>query len=352
MPPRAGGEQGLLAPARGEGWKTAPREAAAARADEIAPGLWSLRLPLPYLAPSVVNCYLVALEEGWWLIDCGSHLPPGLESLERALGAAGVELEQVRRLLCTHSHSDHSALASAVIERSGARYLRGRGADVATDILREPSVALERRRFLGRQAGVPEGELDGWVDNLLEDDCTHPRPAADQIVADGDRLASALGEWQVIEAGGHSPSQVVLYNEDHRWLICADLAFPGVAPYLECGWTLDPYEEHVTALTRCAQLDISLLLPGHGRPDPHARERLLETRAVTEAYALDVLARLGAAARTPFEIALELLTPEVDADICQAALATVIAVLEHFERVGGVSSSVDASGVRRFARTA
>ena len=348
----AGDGRSLLAPARGEGWRSAPRAAADARANEIAPGLWSLRLPLPYLAPAVVNCYLVALEEGWWLIDCGSHLPPGIDSLEHALGGAGVELSQVRRLLCTHSHSDHAALASIVIERSGCRYLRGAGADVATDVLRDPSVTLERRRELGRRAGVPAGELDGWVDNLLEGDCTHPRPAADQTVVDGDLLASAVGDWLVIEAGGHSPSQVVLHNAQHGWLICADLAFPGVAPYLECGWTEDPFEEHLTALTRCAELPVSLLLPGHGRPDPNARKRLLETRAVMEAHAEHVLALLGSARRTPFEIAVELLTPEVDADLCQAALATVVAVLEHFERLGAVASSSDAAGVQRFERVA
>jgi len=57
----------------------------------------------------------------------------------------------------------------------------------------------------------------------------------------------------VIAASGHSPSQIVLYNADHRWLIAADLAFPGAAPYLECGWTEDPFAEHLAALKRCAE---------------------------------------------------------------------------------------------------
>jgi glyoxylase-like metal-dependent hydrolase (beta-lactamase superfamily II) len=346
----ADGERVLLAPARGDGWQFVARVATDARAHELAPGLWSLRLPLPYVSPTAVNCYLVALVDGWWLIDCGSDSAPGLGALEHALAQAGIELHEVRRLLCTHSHTDHAGLASLVIERSGCRYVRASGVDAATDILRDPSIELEQRRATGRRAGVPEGELDSWVDNLLDGDCAHPRPTADQLVLDGDRLESAVGDWVVIAASGHSPSQIVLYNADHHWLIGADLAFPGAAPYLECGWTEDPFAEHLAALKRCAELPISLLLPGHGRPDDDPRKRLVDACVLMERFAEDVIAALGSADRTAYEIAVVLLDADVDADSCQARLSTVICVLEHFERLGTVRSRNDATGVRRFAR--
>jgi glyoxylase-like metal-dependent hydrolase (beta-lactamase superfamily II) len=324
----------LLAPARGETWQSTPRAATQARAHEVAKGLWSLRLPLTYLAPAAVNCYLVALEDGWWLIDCG------------------VELTSVRRLLCTHSHSDHAGLASLVIERSGCWYVRGSGPDAATDVLRDPSIGLEQRRASGRRAGIPEDELPGWVDNLLVGDCVHPRPVADQTVDDGDLLQSALGDWLVIDAQGHSPSQIVLFNAEKGWLIGADLAFPGISPYLECGWTEDPLADHLSALRRCSELDVSLLLPGHGRPDDAPRQRFLDARGAAERFAADVLARLGAAEQTAYDIAAELLDPGVDAEGCQAKLSTVICALEHFERLGTVSSRIDSAGVQRFARAA
>jgi len=346
----ASDERVVLAPARGEGWQSTVRAAADARAHELANGLWSLRLPLPYLSPAAVNCYLVALADGWWLIDCGSDIAPGLDALEHALAQAGVELGEVRRLLCTHSHSDHAGLASAVIERSGCIYLRGRGAEAATDILRDPAIPLTQRRGHGRLAGIPEAELDGWVDNLLDGDCAHPRPRADRLLVDGDRLESAVGDWVVIEAHGHSPSQIVLHNARCGWLIAADLAFPGAAPYLECGWTQDPYAEHLEALARCAELPISLLLPGHGRPDEAAAKRLLDARALTEQFADAALAALGSGGATAYEIALELLAVDTDADSCQAGLSTIICVLEHFERLGALSSWTDASGARTFAR--
>jgi len=338
----------LLAPGRGEGWRALARPASDARATRPAPGLWCLRLPLPYLTPGAVNCYLVALEDGWWLIDCGSNLAPGLEGLEHALALAEIELGSVRRLLVTHTHTDHAGLASVVIERTGCVYMRAAGIDAATDTLRDPMVSLERRRELGRSAGIPASQLDGWVDNNLDGDCDHPRPVADRVVRDGDRLDSAVGEWVVIAASGHSPTQIVLYNGERRWLIGADLAFPGAAPYLECGWSEDPYGEHLAALTRAAALEITLLLPGHGRPDEEANARLRDARDEAERFAARVLAALSPDGSSPFELALAVIAPETDADSCQAGLSTIVCVLEHFERAGRLRSFTDPAGVRRF----
>ncbi len=349
MAGRATAERVQLAPTRREGWPGAARAAGASRAHRVADGLWCLRLPLPYLSPAFVNCYLVELDEGWLLIDCGSDVGAGWPALEHALGLAGVASSDIRLLLCTHSPTDHAGLASVVIERSGAGYARGRGADAATDVLREPSIALHERRRSGRRAGIPEDELDGWVDNLLAGDCAHPRPRADRLLADGDRVESALGEWEVISAAGHSPSQIVLHNERHRWLVTADLAFPGAGPYLECGWTDDPYAEHLAAVARCAALPLALALPGHGRPDHAPRGRLRDARVLTERFASRALAALGSSRRSPYEVALTMLPRDADTDTCQAALSTIICVLEHFEREGRLVSHVDAAGVCRFA---
>lgn len=325
------------------------RAASAASAHAITDGLWCLRVPLPYASPPFVNCYLVALDAGWWLIDTGSDLGAGLAALEHALAQAGVALGEIRMLLCTHSHTDHAGLASAVIARSGARYLRGRGADVSTDVLRDPSLGLAERRSLGLRAGIPDDELDGWVDNLVPGDCVHPRPDAGRPLSDGDRIDSAFGEWHVIAASGHSPSQIVLHNPGMQWLISADLAFPGVTPYLECGWTDDPYGEHLRALERCAELPLALVLPGHGRADRAPAGRMRDGRSRTEGFAGRVLDALAAGPRSPYEVALTMLTPDDDTDTCQAALSTIICVCEHFERGGRLAAGVDDAGVRRFA---
>ena len=51
------------------------------------------------------------------LVDTGLHEPGALRQLERALDQAGLRLEHVRLLVCTHAHSDHYGLAGPIVER-------------------------------------------------------------------------------------------------------------------------------------------------------------------------------------------------------------------------------------------
>src|ERR1700704_953728 len=50
------------------------------------------------------------------LVDTGLADPGGLGQLELALAEAGLRLEHVRLLVCTHAHSDHYGLAGAIVD--------------------------------------------------------------------------------------------------------------------------------------------------------------------------------------------------------------------------------------------
>ena len=91
-----------------------------ARADKILPGLWRLRLPLPWPGVPHVNAFAIASGSGVVLIDTGMHEPGSLAQLERAFALAGLKLEHVRLLVCTHAHSDHYGLAGPIVDASGA----------------------------------------------------------------------------------------------------------------------------------------------------------------------------------------------------------------------------------------
>src|SRR3954451_15563296 len=93
---------------------------ATAGAREVQPGLWRLRLPLPWGGINHVNAYLVEADE-LTLIDCGTagHATCA-EALEVAVQATGHGLDEVERLVLTHVHSDHMGLTPLVVERSGA----------------------------------------------------------------------------------------------------------------------------------------------------------------------------------------------------------------------------------------
>jgi len=100
-------------------WAVPPERA---RAFELAPGIWQLRLPLPWPQVPHVNAYWLA--DLRVLVDCGSAGHPSHRaSLSAALGVAGASVDDVRTLVGTHTHSDHVGLAAWVIQASGCEFL-------------------------------------------------------------------------------------------------------------------------------------------------------------------------------------------------------------------------------------
>src|SRR3954463_13439580 len=88
------------------------------RGERVLPGLWRLRLPLPWPGVPHGNAWAIAAGDGIVLVDTGMHEPGSLGHLERALDMVGLRLELVRLLVCTHAHSDHYGQAATIIERS------------------------------------------------------------------------------------------------------------------------------------------------------------------------------------------------------------------------------------------
>ncbi len=89
------------------------------RGERVLPGIWRLRLPLPWPGVPHCNAYAVAAGDGVVLFDCGLHEPGSLAQLERAMEQVGLHLSDVRLLVCTHAHSDHYGQAASVVEASG-----------------------------------------------------------------------------------------------------------------------------------------------------------------------------------------------------------------------------------------
>src|SRR3954447_686195 len=87
------------------------------RRREPAPGIFRLTLPLPFPGLHRVNAYALVQDDGITLADCGIN-DPGLgddgdgsfNELVAALDAAGLSLDDVKRLVITHPHLDHYGL--------------------------------------------------------------------------------------------------------------------------------------------------------------------------------------------------------------------------------------------------
>lgn len=70
----------------------------------------TITLPVPWNLKSV-NVHLVALDEGFLLIDSGVATEECFEILEAALQKLGISWSDIRTLLLTHYHPDHIGLS-------------------------------------------------------------------------------------------------------------------------------------------------------------------------------------------------------------------------------------------------
>src|SRR6266545_348280 len=138
---------------------TVPRRRELARADRVLPGVWRLRLPLPWPGVPHVNAFALAAGSGIVLVDTGLYEPGAMGQLERALDQAGLALDHVRLLVCTHAHSDHYGLAGPIVEAAGCELWMHPNHGHLTRAAADPDRTLERRIEVARQSGVPEDAL-------------------------------------------------------------------------------------------------------------------------------------------------------------------------------------------------
>src|SRR5689334_12270982 len=174
-----------------ESWSVAPERA---RAFELAPGVWQLRLPLPWPLVPHVNAYWLASEGV--LVDCGSAGHPSHRAaLSAALALAGTCVGDVRVLVGTHTHSDHIGLAAWVISESGCEFLMHPDTDHFYDATRDPARIDAARRRRAFAEGVPAEDLPLYGDVAEEVDGVLAVVEPSRPLRDGD----AVGRWRVIE---------------------------------------------------------------------------------------------------------------------------------------------------------
>ena len=102
----------------------------------------------------------------------------------------------------------------------------------------------------------------------------------DRELLPGVEVDTDLGTWQVYETPGHAPSHVVLHQPERGLLLSGDHLLGRVSLYYDFGYTPDPAGEFLTSLDVVDELDVQLVLAGHGRP-------VREARALTEANRRD-----------------------------------------------------------------
>jgi len=305
------------------------------RGERVLPGVWRLRLPLPWPGVPHCNAWALAAGDGIVLVDTGMHEPGSEMHLHRALDQARLRIEHVRLIVCTHAHVDHCGQAPPIAERVGCEVWMHPNHAHHTASLEDPEGALARRIEIARQSGVPEEPLRRWaVQRRAQGTGQAGTLEVDRELTDGATVATDLGAWQVIETPGHAPSHICLYQPERRLLISGDHLLGRVSLYFDVGYTPDPVGEFLASLDKVATLDARLALSGHGRPFTDVPGHIEANRALVAERLAAVRRALEAGPRTAYEIAQAVYGDAFTEASTTWLLTKTRCWLTHLERLG------------------
>ena len=271
-----------------------------------------------------MNAWAIAAGSGVVLVDTGIGGPGSLGHLELALREAGLRLELVRLLVCTHAHSDHYGLAGPIVDAAGCElWMHPNHAHVHSN--------LDRRIEIARQSGVP----DSVIASAYEPRRGQP-PGIERFVEPDRRLLPGvevetdLGRWQVYETPGHAPSHVCLHQPDRGLLLSGDHLLGRISLFYDYGYSPDPAGEFLESLDIVDRLGSQLCLAGHARPFREVDLKIAATRGTVLERIERVRACLDGVPKTPFEIVPQFLDePDPSPMMLNWGLNEVLVYLDH-----------------------
>ncbi len=218
---------------------------------ELVPGVHWVKPATPLRVSG--NVYLLAAEPeagGLTLVDTG--MPGRAEAILRYVAALGHQPADVRRIVLTHYHVDHAGSLADLVARTGARVL--------VHVADAPFV--EGRRISPAARGT-WGHVVRAVAPFLGGRCV----PVDERLAHGDVIPVA-GGLRVVHTPGHTPGSIALHLPTRGVLFTGDtllVDWYGRIQEARALFSLDVQQARDSA-RQLADLDFSVLAPGHGPP--------------------------------------------------------------------------------------
>lgn len=220
--------------------------------------------------PEAIATWLVRVDDGWVMIDCGPSTSQS--TLERKIAAAGVEMREISRIVLTHIHLDHAGATGTLLR--DYPHLRVTVHGDSAQVLIDPSGLL---RSAGRSFGERMQQLWGEVIGVDPDRVDAILPGE---VVPGTRL------WAVATPG-HTATHLSYLHLDDGTLYVGDAAHARLPHSGVIVPTLAPIELdfdawQATAITMRSLWPTGLALPHFGWvSDPQTHLDQIEERICT-----------------------------------------------------------------------
>jgi glyoxylase-like metal-dependent hydrolase (beta-lactamase superfamily II) len=230
---------------------------------QVAPGVHRL-------GDHGVNFYLIEDPDGLVLIDAG--LPAHLGQLGELLAGLGRSVADVRAVLLTHGHLDHTGLAHTLQEAGAVIRIHERDAAILRDGPRSATRHAKPERSMLPYLLRRPSSLALPLQLARAGAFTAPAVPNARVFDADQVLDDVPGAPRAVVLPGHTPGSAAYHFADRGLLFTGDAlvtedglsGHTGPAIVSRC-FTHDS-RAALTALDRLDELTADLLLPGHGAP--------------------------------------------------------------------------------------
>ncbi|MDQ4048495.1 MAG: MBL fold metallo-hydrolase [Actinomycetota bacterium] len=321
-------------------------------APAAAAGIHRLAIPTPF-AVGRVNVYLIE-DEPLTLVDAGPNSATSFDELGRGLGALGHSLEDIELVILTHQHIDHLGLVGLVASHSGADVAAIDAAVPYVERFTEEAQADDDfARDVMLRHGIPEDVVSALQSVSRAFRGWGARADVTRVLRDGELLELHDRTLEVCFRPGHSPSDTVFLDSERKILIAADHLLPQISSNPIITRPRDGTEgrpqalvAYLESLRRTREMDVDLVLPGHGDPITDHRPLIDERFALHRRRADKLHGLIAERPRSAYELAQALWG---DIAVTQAYL-TLSEVLGHTDILlnEGRVRELEEGGVVRF----
>ncbi len=241
--------------------------------DEITPGLFRIRVPLPDSPLQSLNSYVMPGNPRNLIVDTGFNRPECLEAMQQGIRHLSINLDRTDFFI-THLHADHYGLVGRLATPTSRIYFSRPEAEIV-----ESWEGFEPMIRYAAINGFPESELRDALNR-------HPgnRYGSDWMpplsrLSDGDMVCAGDFQWQCVETPGHTLGHTCLWESRQKLLISGDHILGDITPNIQCWSDVEnPLKDYLASLEKTSRLDVELVLPGHRRRIPDIQSRIRELR--------------------------------------------------------------------------
>jgi glyoxylase-like metal-dependent hydrolase (beta-lactamase superfamily II) len=271
--------------------------------EEILPGLYRIKVPLPGSPLKATNSYVIKGTERPLIIDTGWNREDCMAALVSGLKECDVDFRQADFFI-THMHADHAGLVSTLAGEGAKIYFGWADAEIIRTATPEH---WEKQIDFARKCGFPGEELERAIGS-------HPgrrySPSTSLnlcISKDGDTISIGDYLFECIETPGHTAGHICLYEPSKKIFICGDHILVDITPNITLSIEeRNPLKEYLMSLDKVYNLDVELVLPGHRSIFRNQKERIRELKQHHQTRLKEVIAILGKGKQNAFQVASQM----------------------------------------------